>query len=302
MKALFASSAKSSHKPVSFEEASVVLLIDAANFAARALHAYSSLSSNSVMTGHVFGVYRMLASIWQKFSARSHSTAIVFALEGHPARRYELIPEYKANRARVEAEDSPLFSTRDLQMQALSLLPVTFSVCPSGEADDVIGILSQRAADRRHRQRVLVFSTDRDLWQLIPDVEIVFKDKKTVTSDLVRRKMGCNPKQVPLMKSLMGDSSDCVPKVPRLGKRFLAQWSDSWLTPDDLLSAKIDDQSMGLIRDHFDQITRAYEAVCLYRKGTLLTEMMPGDQSAFLSLCAEYQMRSIPPLFSSWFS
>ena len=100
---------------------------------------------------------------------------------------------------------------------ALSMLPTVLAMAPSGEADDVAASLVLHR--RRPGQRVFVVSTDKDLWQLYgaPMTKIIGLKNKALTGDDIRAKFGLSTaSMIPAWKALLGDTSDCVPRVPRL--------------------------------------------------------------------------------------
>ena len=91
------------------------------------------------------------------------------------------------------------------------------------EADDLIGTLSRRAEDQG--VETVILTGDRDTFQLIsPKVKVdlfySIQDRKTYDeAALVARYSGLTAAQQPDFKSLLGDSSDNIPGVPRVGEK-----------------------------------------------------------------------------------
>ena len=313
MRVLFDSkSTKRSQKPVrDLSHARNIIAIDGANFAARALHVFANSSrlqtSSGKQSGHIYGVFRMLHAAWSRFS-KSGLTAVVVCLEGYPSYRFLTTKTYKAHRRdRVDPETALNAGEyiRGEQILALSVLPIHFALMPAAEADDVVGALAHNI---RRDQRLIVLSTDRDLWQLIaPNVEVVLRDYKPVTSAVCKAKMGVEPRQIPLVKSLYGDATDGIPKVPRIGKRFGAHWDESWEVPQDIFNAALmwdDDHPLAkysnIILDHREQINRSYQTATIQSQLPYIVEHFPGDREAFDDLVKKYEMRSLR-MFESWF-
>ncbi len=93
------------------------------------------------------------------------------------------------------------------------------------EADDFLGIVSERAMKERPDLQILIVTNDKDSFQLVNDhVTVVcpikgYKEVKRVTRDVVKEKMGVFPEQVPDYKGLAGDSSDNIMGVPGIGPK-----------------------------------------------------------------------------------
>jgi len=141
--------------------------------------------------------------------------------------RHNLYPEYKANRAETPPDLIPQFSYIRSLVQAFGIPALEQE---GYEADDVIGTLAKKAAEQGFE--VVLVSGDKDLTQLLgPHVTMLdtLKDKVTDVAG-VKERFGVKPEHVIDVLALMGDSSDNVPGVPKVGEKtaikLIAQYGD----------------------------------------------------------------------------
>jgi DNA polymerase-1 len=196
-----------------------LILVDGSSYLYRAFHALPPLTtSTGKPTGAVLGVLNML----QKLIAEHDPDriAVVFDAKGKTFRD-EMFEEYKANRPPMpddlRAQIEPLLDSIDAM--GLPLLRVS-----GVEADDVIGTLASRAASAG--LPVLVSTGDKDMAQLVDDrITLV----NTMTGSRldpagVVKKFGVRPDQIIDYLALVGDSSDNIPGVPKVGPKTAAKW------------------------------------------------------------------------------
>ncbi len=196
-----------------------LLLVDGSSYLYRAFHAMPDLRSpNGEPTGAVYGVLNMLRRLLADHKA--DYAACVFDAKGKTFRD-DWYPEYKANRQSMP---------EDL---ALQIPPILEAVAASGwpmlqvegvEADDVIGTLSSRAAQQG--LQCIISTGDKDLAQLVmPGVTLV----NTMTNEVldvegVQRKFGVPPERIVDYLTLIGDTVDNVPGVPKVGPKTAVKW------------------------------------------------------------------------------
>ena len=202
-----------------------LVLVDASSYVYRAFHALPPLtSSRGEPTGAVLGVLNMLQKFLKDF--RPQRIAVVFDAPGRTFRD-ELFAEYKAQRPAMpddlRSQVAPLLEI--IAAQGLPLLRV-----PGVEADDVIGTLARRAA--LAGQRVLISTGDKDMAQLV-DGSITLINTMTNTvldRDGVKLKFDVFPEQIVDYLALIGDSSDNIPGIdkvgPKTGAKLLQQFGD----------------------------------------------------------------------------
>jgi len=129
----------------------------------------------------------------------------------------------------LRAQVEPLIAA--VEALGLPLLRV-----PGVEADDVIGTLARRAAERG--LRVVISTGDKDMAQLV-DGHVTLVNTMTDSSldrDGVKRKFDVYPEQIVDYLALVGDSSDNIPGVPKVGPKTAAKWLNEYGTLDNLLA------------------------------------------------------------------
>ncbi len=197
----------------------------------RAFHALPPLtSSRGEPTGAVYGVINMLRSLVAEYQPQY--LAVVFDARGKTFRD-DLFAEYKANRPpmpdELAAQVEPLHAL--VQALGLPLLRV-----PGVEADDVIGTLAMQAAV--HGMETVISTGDKDMAQLVgPHITLVNTMSHTVLDrEGVKDKFGVPPERIVDLLALMGDSSDNIPGIPKVGPKTAAKWLNSYGSLDALIA------------------------------------------------------------------
>ena len=203
-----------------------LVLIDGSSYLYRAFHALPSLSnSTGEPTGALHGVLTMITKLVRE--QPDSRIAVVFDAPGKTFRD-DLYKDYKANRPPMpddlRAQVDPLLDA--VRAMGLPLLRIE-----GVEADDVIGTLCRQAAE--DGQRVLVSTGDKDLAQLVNDsVTLVNTMTDTVIDrDAVKEKFDVYPEQIIDYLALVGDTSDNIPGVPKVGPKTAAKWLNEYDRP-----------------------------------------------------------------------
>ncbi|GAG50714.1 unnamed protein product, partial [marine sediment metagenome] len=102
------------------------------------------------------------------------------------------------------------------------------------EADDIIATLTINA--RKNGYRSYICSKDKDLEQLLDEDSVIFDivSQKVTTADILKKKKGIIPKQVPDFLALTGDKVDNIPGIPGIGPRTAMQLLNTYGTLDDI--------------------------------------------------------------------
>ncbi len=212
-----------------------VILVDGSSFLYRAFHAMPNLmNSKRQPTGAVYGIVNMLKNLLKEHEPEA--MAVVFDAPGKTFRD-DLYKEYKANRS---AMPDDLRQQVDWVHEIIEALGLPLLSIKGVEADDVIGTFAREAEEKKIP--VLICTGDKDLSQLVTENVLVSDTMKGVTYDIngVKEKMGVYPHQVIDYLALIGDSSDNIPGVPKVGPKTAAKWLDEYKTLDNLLE-HIDD-------------------------------------------------------------
>ncbi len=167
--------------------------------------------------------------------------------------RHEMYPEYKANRPpmpddlRVQLE----YLLRIIPALGLPLVSIS-----GVEADDVIGTLSVQAV--KDGYHVMIVSSDKDLAQLVNDKVVMVDTMSKTKLDIqgVINKFGIPPDKIVEYLTLMGDSSDNIPGVPKVGPKTAVKWLTEFgslqkvVENAEQVSGKIGES----LRAHLDQL------------------------------------------------
>ena len=208
-----------------------LVLVDGSSYVYRAFHALPPLSnSRGEPTGAVLGVLNMLLKFLKDYQPRR--IAVVFDAPGRTFRD-ELFAEYKAQRPGMpddlRAQVAPLLSI--IQAQGLPLLRV-----PGVEADDVIGTLACRAAQAG--QSVLISTGDKDMAQLVNESITLINTMNNSLLDRagVKAKFDVFPEQIIDYLALIGDSSDNIPGIDKVGPKTAAKLLQQYGSLDGVLA------------------------------------------------------------------
>lgn len=228
-----------------------LILVDGSSYLFRAYHALPPLTnSKGLPTGAIYGVLNMLRRLIKDY-APTH-IAVVFDSKSKNF-RHRLYPAYKANRAvmpdDLQVQIQPLFST----IRALGLPLI---VVEGVEADDVIATLATKA--QQQNMPVLISTGDKDLAQLVNAQVTLINTMSQQILDIggVHAKFGVAPEQMIDYLALVGDSSDNIPGVPKVGPKTAVNWLAQYQSLDNLI--KNADQISGKVgenlRAHLDEV------------------------------------------------
>ncbi len=146
--------------------------------------------------------------------------AVVFDPKGKNF-RHEMYPEYKANR---KAMDDELRVQIQPLHQIIESMGVPLIIKDGVEADDVIGTLARDLEQQGYD--VIISTGDKDMAQLVTDNVVLYDSMKNVTTDIagVLEKYQIRPDQIIDYLALMGDSSDNIPGIPKVGPKTAIKW------------------------------------------------------------------------------
>lgn len=198
-----------------------LLLLDSYALAFRMFYAYSQnpLKNSagedvSMMHGYWGAVLRILAKHKPTHFAIARDVAHTKTF------RHELYPDYKANRGPMPEEmaaQMPLLG-ESLEASGIPLLSE-----PGYEADDVMASTAVAAAEAGF-DHVLIISKDKDMSQIVNEKIHLFHLEKGADGidfgpEQVLEKYGLPPEKIRDYLALMGDASDNVPGVPKVGPK-----------------------------------------------------------------------------------
>lgn len=151
--------------------------------------------------------------------------------------RHELYPQYKAKR---QAPPEELLEQLPAARKYLELRGIDALEEPGFEADDIIAAISRN--DASPEWEVVIFSTDKDLFQLVGDHVSVYhpKVKQKLNRDGIKEFFGVYPDQIVDFLSMMGDSSDNIPGIPGVGEKTAKKLMEQFQTVENMY-ASLDD-------------------------------------------------------------
>lgn len=246
-------------------------------------------------SGHVFRMFRTLHK-WK----RDFGGDLVIAHEGGEKLRYELFPEYKANRHRVRVDQAgqPLFDPNPDVARMMSYIKCVEVKAVGAEADDAIAAWVTNHPDATQ----LIISSDKDLWALrSPRVSIVsFQDMLSdehVAKTLTKHYGTPNLKSITLAKALFGDKSDGIPGVPRLLRKHMASYLEAASTPDELFDKLylLPKKTASRLVEHKSQIYNMYNVVSLRSDVTLKYRVRKGDPDGLRAFLEEFECTTLLP-------
>ena len=208
-----------------------LILVDGSSYLYRAFHALPDLrTSRGQPTGAIRGVVSMLRKIIEDH--RPEYFAVVFDAPGKTFRD-EWYPQYKANRT---AMPSDLRLQIDPLHELIRAHGWPLLLEPGVEADDVIGTLARRAeAQGIH---TIVSTGDKDLAQLVtPRISLInTMSNERLDEAGVAEKFGVSASQLLDYMTLIGDSIDNVPGVPKVGPKTAVKWLQEYGSLDNLVA------------------------------------------------------------------
>ena len=212
-------------------DARTLVLVDGSSYLYRAFHALPPLTnSRGEPTGAVLGVLNMLLRM-----LREQDPALVAVVFDAPGRTFrdDLFAEYKAQRAPMPDD---LRSQVEPLIAAVEALGLPMLRIPGVEADDVIGTLACRAVVAG--LRVVVSTGDKDMAQLVNEHITLINTMTNSSLDRagVKVKFDVYPEQIVDYLALVGDSSDNIPGVAKVGPKTAAKWLNEYRTLDELIA------------------------------------------------------------------
>ena len=240
------------------EEKDPIILVDGSSYLYRAYHALPPLTnSKNQPTGAIKGVISMIKKIL--IDHPESPLAVVFDAKGKTF-RHDMYSEYKANRPPMPED---LVQQIEPIHQIISLMGIKLIMIPGVEADDVIGTLAEQA--RQKKLNAVISTGDKDMTQLVcENVSVV----NTMSGELldesgVLKKFGVGPELITDYLALIGDKSDNVPGVDKVGPKTAVKWLNEY---SDIQGVKENSESIGgkvgeNLRSSIEMLDLAHELV-----------------------------------------
>lgn len=221
-----------------------IVLIDGHSILNRAFYGVPDLSNaEGLHTNAIYGFLNILFKILDE--EKPEYLAVAFDVKA-PTFRHEIYKEYKGTRKPMPEE---LREQVPVMKEVLMAMGIKIMEKPGLEADDILGTIARRSESEG--MEVALISGDRDLLQIASgNIKVRIpktRGGKTEIEDYyakdVEEKYQVNPAQFIDLKALMGDASDNIPGVPKVGEK----------TATDLM---VQFGSLSNIYEHIDEVTK----------------------------------------------
>ena len=238
-----------------------IFLIDGSSYLYRAFHAMPPLTtSTGLPTGAVKGVTNMLRNL-RKENPDSYYLSI-FDAKGKNF-RHDIYKDYKANRPPMPEDLREQLSPLKEICNAMGMPVIEI---PNVEADDVIATLAVMGSQQG--MPMVISSLDKDLMQLVKDPLV--KMMNTMNNQIydvagVEEKFGVHPTQIVDYLAIVGDTSDNIPGVPKVGPKTAVKWLSEFKNLQGIIDNA--DSLTGVVgqnfRDSIQDLDRNVELVTL---------------------------------------
>lgn len=238
-----------------------LLLIDGNSIMNRGYYGLPEMTNHEGL--HTNAVLGFLNIVFKVIDEEQPS-AIAVAFDLHaPTFRHKMYEAYKGTRKSMDPELREQFPVIKELLRAMG---ITIIEKEGLEADDIIGTMSVKGEAAGYR--VTVLSGDRDLLQLATDSVLIripkTKGGKTTVEDYYAKDVletyKVTPKEFIDLKGLMGDTSDNIPGVPKVGPKT----AEGFITKY---------HSMEALYEHIDEL----------KEGTTKQNLIEYKEQAFLS-------------------
>ena len=211
---------------MSEEAKPTLLVVDGHSLAFRAFYALpvdSFVNREGQHTNAIHGFISMLLSLLK--AEKPTHLAVAFDISRFSFRTREY-PEYKGTRNETPPE---FVGQIPLLQEALHAMGITTITKEDYEADDILATLAVRG--RADGFRVLVVSGDRDAIQMVnDDVTLLYPSARGVSEltrydrDKVFERYGIEPHQYPEVAALVGETSDNLIGIDKVGEKTAVKW------------------------------------------------------------------------------
>ncbi|KRA23506.1 DNA polymerase I [Microbacterium sp. Root61] len=281
-----------------------LLVVDGHSLAYRAFFALPVDNFTTKDGQHTNGIYGFLAMLINLIKAEKPTHMAVAFDTSRQSFRTREYPEYKANRSESPSEFKGQIP---LLQDCLAAMNIQVLQKEDFEADDILATLATEGAAAGYH--VLVCSGDRDTIQLVnDDITLLYPNVQGVSQlkrydpAAVREKYGVEPWQYPDIAALVGETSDNLPGVPKVGEKTAVKWLTQFGSLDDLLANA--DKVTGVVgnnlREHIDAVRRNRNLNRLLRDVELPVtppdlEVRPIDAQAVRDIFARLEFRTLLP-------
>lgn len=201
------------------------ILVDGMNIVMRNHYVHDTKkglkTSAGAPTGTIYGFLQTMMR-WRKAYPQHELMVCWDDLIGGSDYRRRIYPQYKANRPQ-----GGLGAGGEFQVEMLNNLLRSLGIhqvyAQGAEADDLIATLCRQSQGME--VPTIIMTNDRDMFQLVGDKVVVITPQggEVYDRDTVIEVMGIAPEHLVCFRSLDGDTSDNIPRVPGVRRKTLAK-------------------------------------------------------------------------------
>ena len=275
------------------------VLVDGSSYLYRAYYALPHLkNTDGEHTGAIYGVSNMLSKLLRTYNPSY--LCVIFDAKGKNF-RHEIYDQYKANRSSMPIELSQQVSPI---IDLIKSLGIKILQVPNVEADDVIATLASQ--NYKDNIKVLISSGDKDLAQLVNSrVTLVNSmDEKILDTNGVIKKFGVNPEKIFDYLVLVGDASDNIPGVDKVGPKTAVSLLDKYDNLESIIQNI--DNIKGKVSEN---LSKSKDSIAIAKKLIELKKdvdidldpekyiISNRDESTLSDLTSKYQLKSLSDSF-----
>lgn len=251
-----------------------------------------------------FHMVEMVMKVVMQFHARR--IVLCWDSKGSWSRRQEIFPGYKGKRKTKTDEER---RAREHYIRQLRMVQALFWVLgvdqvagPGLEADDAVAWYAYRC---RPEERAVMVAVDKDIWQLISPNVSVFDPflGRLLTPENFTATIGLSQPRFMEYLALMGDKSDGVPGILRVGKKTAKDWLQQYASAEEIAaSAKKPPQAAANLRAGLADVARNRQLIDLrWAKGldTLPTRYGAYNPELALVMMKKWGMRPTVEAFGT---
>jgi DNA polymerase I len=281
-----------------------LLVVDGHSLAYRAFYALPVDNFSTKDGQHTNGIYGFLAMLINLIKAEKPTHMAVAFDTSRQSFRSREYPEYKANRSETPSEFKGQIP---LLQECLAAMSIPVLQQQDIEADDILATLASQGAEAGFH--VLVCSGDRDTIQLVnDDITLLYPNVQGVSQlkrydrQAVIDRYGVRPEQYPDIAALVGETSDNLPGVPKVGEKTAVKWLTQFGSLDALLDGA--ETIKGVVgnnlREHVDDVRRNRMLNRLMTDvelplGPADLEVQPMDAQAVRDIFARLEFKTLIP-------
>lgn len=283
-----------------------LLVIDSLNLFIRNYVVKPYISKDGVPIGGVLGYLQSLQMLVREM--KPTEVVICWDAPGGSVRRKQKLKEYKAGRKPIRLNRSFRNLTEEQErenkiwqtgkvLELLNGLPVIQLMVEGIEADDIIAYVAQH--EKYKGWEHIIVSSDKDFFQLCTGLTTVYRpiQKKLMTHINITEEHGIHPNNFALARSMVGDNSDNIIGIPRIGLKTVAK-NFPFLREEK--SATIDD-----LMDHCNAMPKKSKAIAsilenrsLIEENYSLMQLYVPDISPIAAQKISYNINEFEPEFN----